>query len=142
MRNLFFSRIFFLPGATALIVVLSFQWAVAGPFDEPDIPTQEVFNLNKLLEQADITEEGDINSDGVTDYIIRYRNSASSYGEFLYNVIISDGTSYRRGLSSDDYFVDLHFQEDQVVGIRRESATTARQHQYFYDAVQKVLEEK
>ena len=137
----FGSRLFFIR-ITALIFCLSFQVAAAGLFDEPSVPTQEILNLQEIFKQSDITEESDINFDGVTDYIIRYKGSASNYGEFLYNVIISDGAFYRKGFRSDDYFVELHFQEDQVVGTRREGATTVRQHRYFYNAVKKALEEK
>lgn len=126
---------------TACVIALCFQEVVADLFDS-NIPSRQIFNLDEILVQADIAEDGDINSDAIADYIIRYKDSASGYGEFLYNVIISDGARYRRGFGSDDYFVELHFQEGLVVGTRRDGATTTRQYRYFYDAVRKVLEEQ
>lgn len=132
--NLLYSLIFFL--------FLPFQCSGVGLFDEEVVPSQEVLNLSEVFEAADVADADDINSDGAVDYVVRYKNSASGYGEFLYNVLISNGVHYRRGFKNDDYFVKLNFQEGLVVGVRRDDATTTRQSLYFYDSVKKLLEEQ
>jgi hypothetical protein len=132
--NLLYGLTFFL--------FLPFQCSGVGLFDEVDVPSQEVLNLSEVFELADVADADDINSDGVVDYVVRYKNSASGYGEFLYNVLISNGAHYRRGFKNDDYFVKLNFQEGLVVGVRRDGATTTRQSLYFYDSLKKLLEEQ
>ena len=138
--NLLYGLTFFL--------FLPFQCSGVGLFDEVVVPSQEVLNLSEVFEVfevfevADVSDADDINSDGAVDYVVRYKNSASGYGEFLYNVLISNGVHYRRGFKNDDYFVKLNFQEGLVVGVRRDDATTTRQSLYFYDSVKKLLEEQ
>lgn len=132
--NLLYGLTFFL--------FLPFQCSGVGLFDEVVVPSQEVLNLSEVFEVADVADADDINSDGAVDYVVRYKNSASGYGEFLYNVLISNGVHYRRGFKNDDYFVKLNFQEGLVVGVRRDGATTTRQSLYFYDSVKKLLEEQ
>lgn len=57
---------------------------------------------------------------------MKYKDSASGYGEFLFNVIISDGAGYWRGFVYDEYFVELGFKGCTLVGINREGAQIIR----------------
>lgn len=125
--------------------VLAFLFFVdgvkAGLFDEVSPPDQNVKDLKGLLELVEIVDTGDINSDGVDDYIIRFKDSASSYGEFLFNVIISDGAGYWRGFVYDEYFVELSFKGCTIVGVNREGGADYSVKKYTFNVQEKSMKE-
>lgn len=127
---------------TSLAFLLFISRAEASLFDEVSLPNQDVEDLNNILALADIVDTGDINSDGIDDYIIKYKNSASNYGEFLFNTIISDGNSYRRGFVYDEYFIELSFKGRMIIGINREDATNNSVREYIYNVKEKSLKER
>lgn len=125
--------------------VLAFLFFVggvkAGLFDKVSPPDQNVKDLEGLLELVEIVDTGDINSDGIDDYIIKYKDSASGYGEFLFNVIISDGAGYWRGFIYDLYFVELSFKGCALVGINREGGADYSVKKYIFNVQEKSMEE-
>lgn len=124
-----------------LAFVLFVGGVKAGLFDEVSPPDQSIKDLKGVLELVEIVDAGDINSDGVDDYVIRYKDSVSNYGEFLFNVIISDGDGYWRGFVYDEYFVELKFEGRTVVGISREGAVDYSVKKYTYNVQEKSMEE-
>lgn len=103
-------------------------------------PAQLTGSLAELTEDADILARFDINADGIDDLIIRYQNSASNYGEFLHNLLISDGTGYYKGFIYDDYFTELRFENGKVIGYRRDDAAQPEKLVYVFQPESKTLQ--
>lgn len=129
-----------------LLLILTTLTLITGPahadlFSAVIPPAQLTSSLEALTEQADIVARADINADGIDDLIIRYQGSASNYGEFLYNLLISDGDGYYKGLVYDDYFTVLQFENGQVIGYRRDDGAQPEKLVYVFQPELKTLQQ-
>lgn len=126
--------------ALLTILVATASYAYADLFSPVTPPAPLISSLAELTEQAEITDRYDINADGTDDLIIRYHDSASNYGEFLYNVLISAEGGYYKGFSYDDYFTELRFENSTVTGYRRDDMTTPEKLTYIFRPETKTLQ--
>lgn len=110
-------------------------------FSPSAAPSRVITSLEQVKGSADIVSTFDINMDGEDDFVVRYKDSSSSYGEFLYNVLVSADDEYLRGFIHDEYFVDLFFENEFVVGIRRDDNLEVSTYIFHLDE-QNLLREK
>lgn len=122
------------------ILAVAAGYSYADLFSPVTPPAQQISSQAELTEDAEIIARADINADGTDDLIIRYHNSASYYGEFLYNVLISAEGGYYKGFIYDDYFTALQFENDTVVGYRRDDMSKPEQLIYIFRPETKTLQ--
>lgn len=124
-----------------LVLASPFSQLSADIFKPVDPPQEFVEDLASLDGVVEIIDAYDISHDGQDDYIIRYLGSASNYGEFLHNVLVSTEGKYRKAFLYDDYFIDMFFEKGVLVGVQRQTNEAVVKRRFTYDASSDSLQE-